>query len=192
MTRFPDGMRAAGRCVGALFFTIFGGCWLLLACAYAKRFDAVPVCSIAAVAILLATGALRLRSRAARVVEPSLPKEGKRRDDRVFGAINAVTYTAVFLLFLILPRFGLQNYIFPGFVLLVGLHFFPMPPFYQHGANLVTGGFMVVWAVVCAVAFRADGNRMAAFVAGGAGVALWLSAGWALRTAGALLARAGV
>ncbi len=89
----------------------------------------------------------------------------------------------MFLLFLILPRLGLQNYILPGFVALVGLHFFPMPPLYRYTANFVTGGFMIAWAVFCVMAFKADGNREAAFVALGAGAALWSSSAWALLSA---------
>ena len=81
--------------------------------------------------------------------------------------INAVTYSAVFLLFLILPRFGLQNYIFPGFVALVGLHFFPMPPLYRYTANFITGTAMIVWAAICVTMFKADGNREAAYACPG-------------------------
>ncbi len=86
----------------------------------------------------------------------------KRSDDRRFWVINIVTYTAVFLLFPILSALKLQDYILPGFVASVGLHFFPMPPLYQHTANLLTGACLVVWPVVCVVLFKPDGDRIAA------------------------------
>jgi hypothetical protein len=65
-----------------------------------------------------------------------------------------------------------------------------MPPLFRHRANLVTGAVMVVWAIVCPLLFH--GDRMIGFVAGGAGVALWVSAVWALNTARKLLGSAGV
>jgi hypothetical protein len=176
-------LRALGRCTGALIFAVFGACWLLLSCAYMGRFHLTAILPICLFASLLVFTALRMqRHHAVPVLDEALAKQ-KKREDRVFGIINAITYTAVFLLFLLLPRFGLQNYIFPCFVTLVGLHFFPMPPLYRHTANLVIGGFMVLWAVLCAVAFKASGNTMAAYVALGAGLALWSSSIWALRTA---------
>lgn len=180
--------QAAGRCTATLIFAIFGGCWLLLSCTYFKRINAWNVGGIVITVLVLALVAKRLQRGAAPASEGAFPQGEKKRNDRIFGIINAVTYTAVFLLFFILPRLGLQNYIFPSFVALVGLHFFPMPPLYQHRANQVTGGFMILWAATCAILFKADGNRMAAFVTLGAGLALWISAIWALKTARMLLA----
>ncbi len=104
------------------------------------------------------------RGRPEAIVEGALALQ-KRADDKAFAWINAGTYSAVFLLFLILPRFGLQNYIFPGFVGLLGLHFLPMPNLYRHASNVVAGACMIAWAVFCAVVFKADGNREAAYVA---------------------------
>ena len=176
-------LRAHGRCTGALIFSMFGGCWWLLSCAYFHRFHwvgTVPGCLAAG---LLALTAWRVqRGRPEAILEGALALQ-KRVDDRTFGWINAGTYSAVFLLFLILPRFGLQNYIFPGFVALLGLHFFPMPPLYRHTSNIVAGACMIAWAVFCALVFKADGNREAAFVALGAGTILWFSSAWAILTA---------
>ena len=42
---------------------------------------------------------------------------------------------------------------------------------------------MIVWAAICVTMFKADGNREAAYVALGAGTALWASAVWAILTA---------
>jgi hypothetical protein len=178
-----DLLRAHGRCTGALIFSVFGGCWLLLSSAYFRQFRLMKIVPICSASGLLAVAAWRLQHARPVAVPEGTLKIQKEADDRTFGIINAVTYIAVFLLFLILPRLGLQNYIFPGFVALIGLHFFPMPPLYRHTANVVTGALMIVWAVFCVVAFRADGNREAAYVTFGAGTALWGSSAWALLTA---------
>ena len=109
-----DLLRAHGRCTGALIFSVFGGCWFLLSCAYFHRFHLVATVPICVAAGLLALTAWRLQqSQPAAVLEGSLSRQ-KQADDRTFTIINAVTYGAVFLLFLILPRLGLQNDIFPA------------------------------------------------------------------------------
>ncbi len=176
-------LRARGRCTGALIFAVFGACWLLLFCAYAHHFQpaaAIPICLIAAV---LGFAALRMqRQHPEPVLDEALARQ-KKQEDRRFAIINVVTYGAVFLLFQLFPRFGLQNYIYPAFVAVAGLHFFPLPPLYRHTANLVVGGFMVLWAGFCVFAFRRDGDTMAGYAAFGAGVALWASSAWALVTA---------
>jgi hypothetical protein len=178
-----DLLRAHGRCTGALIFSVFGGCWFLLSCAYFQQLRLTKIVPICIASGLLALAAWRLQhARPVAVLEGTLKRQ-KEADDRTFGIINAATYSAVFLLFLILPRIGLQNYIFPGFVALIGFHFFPMPPLYRHAANFVTGALMIVWAIFCVVVFRADGNREAAYVTFGAGIALWSSSAWALLSA---------
>ena len=178
---------AAGRCVGAMIFGVFGGCWLLLASAYAGRLQAPEVAGIVGVAALLAGVAMRTRRRAKQMAAGVQETPADKVDDQIFGVINAVTWVGVFLLFLILPRLHLDNYVFPSFVGLVGAHFLPMTGRYRHRANLVTGSVLLVWAMGCAVGLRGDGVRTAVWVTAGAGVVLWVSAVWALRTARELL-----
>lgn len=184
--------KARGRCFGATLFALFGACWLVLGSVYLHHFAWWVVCGALAVAGTMLWVAMRLRRRGRAAAEGAVPVEEQKRADRRFGWVNAVTYGAVFLLFVILPRVGGSNFVFPAFVAIVGLHFFFMPALYQHRANLVTGGAMVVWAVVCVAVFRHDGERMGGWVTTGAGVALWTSSAWALRTAGGLLREVGV
>ena len=180
-----DAARAVGRCYGALFFTFFGAAWLVLAAYAFGHLDKLAVVAIAVGLILLVSSAVRLLGRGKDAGQNAFPEEEQKRNDRIFGIVNAVTWVSVFLVFQIFPRVGLGELIFPAVVLIVGIHFFPMPPLFRHRANLVTGAVMVVWAILCPLMFH--GDRMIGFVAAGAGVALWVSAVWALRTATQLL-----
>ena len=184
----PDAARAVGRCYGAMFFAAFGGAWLLLA-AYALGRLNIPVAGlIAVVIVLLVIAALRLERRGKVAGKNAFPEAEQKRNDRIFGIVNAVTWISVFLVFLIFPRIRLENLSIPAVALIVGLHFFPMPPLYRHPANLVTGSCIAVWAVACPLLFH--GDSMIGFVATGAGFALWASAAWALCTAQRLLVSA--
>jgi hypothetical protein len=176
--------RAVGRCHGAMFFSVFGAAWFLLS-AYAfgrLKIVALPIAVAAAILVLVA---MRLQGRGKDAGKDAIPAQEQKRNDRMFGIVNAVTWISVALTFQILPRLGYRNLVFPAIVLIVGLHFFPMPPLYQSRANLVGGTCMVAWAILCPILFR--GDRIIAFVALGAGIVLWGGAAVALKTASHLL-----
>jgi len=181
---------AVSRCYGALFFAVFGGAWLLLAAYAFGRLSKLEGVLIAAVVGLFIVGAMRLQHRGKDAGKDAVPADEQRRNDRIFGIVNAVTWITVFLVFVIFPRIGHQDLAIPAVALIVGLHFFPMPPLYRHTANLVTGACIAVWAIVCPMLFQ--GDRMIGFVAAGAGLALWASAAWALKTAVQILRSAGL
>lgn len=186
----PNAARAVSRCYGALFFAVFGGAWLLLAAYAFGRLSKVEGGLIGAVVLLFIIGAMRLQRRGKDAGKDAVPAKEQSRNDRIFGVVNAVTWITVFLVFLIFPRIGHEDLAIPAVALIVGLHFFPMPPLYRHTANLVAGACIAVWSIVCPMFFQ--GDRMIGFVAAGAGVALWVSAAWALKTAAQLLRSAGL
>jgi hypothetical protein len=185
-----EAARAVGRCYGALFFTFFGAAWLVFAFYAFGTLNGVEMVAIAGAMTLLVSRAMRLIRRGKDAAKNAFPEEEQKRNDRIFGIVNAVTWVSVFLVFQVFPRLGLGEFMFPTVVLIVGLHFFPMPPLYRHRANLVTGAAMVAWAILCPLLFH--GDSMIGFVAAGAGVALWISAVWALKTASRLLRSAGI
>jgi len=185
-----DAARAVGRCHGALFFSVFGGAWLLLAAYAFGQLSKLAACLIAAAVVLLVIPAMRLQRRGRDAGKDAFPEGEQRRNDRIFGIVNAVTWIAVFLVFQILPRLGHEDLAIPVVVLIVGLHFFPMPPLYRHRANLVTGACMAAWGILCPQLFH--GDRLIGFAAIGAGLALWAAAAWALKTASQLLISAGL
>lgn len=185
-----DARRAVSRCYGALFFAFFGGVWMLLAAYAFGRLSIGGACEVAIVVVLFSIAAIRLQRRGREAGENAFPAEEQGRNDRMFGIVNAVTWIAVFLMFQIVPRIGYPDLAVPAFALIVGLHFFPMPPLYRHRANLVTGACICLWAILCPMLFH--GDIRSAFVAAGTGLILWASAAWALKTASQLLAVAGL
>ena len=185
-----DAARAVGRCYGALFFTVFGLAWFYLAAFAFVSFSKLAVIAITVGSTLLVNPALYLRKRGKDAAKNAFPEEEQKRNDRIFGIVNAVTWVSVFLVFQIFPRVGLRELIFPAVVTIVGLHFFPMPRLFRHRSNLVTGAVMIAWAILCPLLFH--GDRMIGFLAAGAGLALWVSAVWALKTAAQLLNCAGL
>jgi Ca2+/Na+ antiporter len=185
-----EARRAVSRCYGAMFFSAFAAAWLLLAGYAFGRLSIPAACAIAVAMVLFVMAAMRLQRRGKAAGENAFPEEEQKRNDRMFRIVNAVTWIAVFLVFQIFPRIGYPDLAIPAVALIVGLHFFPMPPLYRHRANLVTGACISLWAILCTVFFHGD-NRIG-FVAATAGVTLWVSAAWALRTASRLLASAGL
>jgi hypothetical protein len=177
--------RAVGRCYGALFFSVFGGAWFVLAAYAFGRLTVLVASVIGAAVVLFVIPSLLLERRGKEAAKDAFPQGEQRRNDRAFGIVNAVTWATVFLVFQILPRLRMDDLAIPAVVLIVGLHFFPMPRLYRHRANLVAGASMAIWAILCVVLFH--GDRRIGFAAAGAGLALWAAAAWALKTASQLL-----
>jgi len=182
--------QAVGRCYGALFFSLFGAAWLLLGAYAFGRLTPLLAGFIAASAVALVVRALRLSRRGKDAAVDAIPQAVLSRNRRGFAIVNAVMWGAIFLLFQILPRLGLADFAIPVVVLLVGLHFFVMPPLFRHRDNLVTGACLTVWAIGCLLVFH--GDRVIAFASAGAGIILWASALWGLKTASRLLGSNGI
>ncbi len=178
---------AIGRSIGAVFFAVFGTLWLTTALFALRRLHWPSFLALVAVACVAVVIALQLLARIRRSQALPPPGAQQKRDDRVFGWINAGQGLAIFLLFYLLPRFGQQDKALPAVVIVVGLHFLVMPPSYRYRSNSVLGVAMALWGVFCMVAFR--GDRMIAFAALGAGLMLWSLAAWALHTAISILRR---
>lgn len=177
--------RALGRSYGALFFSCFGACWLLLS-AYAfgelKAFAMIGTCLGLLAFFWICLSTLR---RAKQLGGDEPESDERKRDDRLFGVVNAVQWVVVFLIFTFFPKLGYGDFAIPAVLLVVGLHFFALPRSYRYRSNLVTGMALTVWAIACPLLFK--GDRMIGFVALGGGVVLWCSAAWALRMANGYL-----
>lgn len=185
MTGNKQARRAVSRCYGAMFFAVFGGVWMVFANLALARMSARAAVLIAIAVVCLLWPAFRIQRRAKPAAENAYPAAEKQRNDRAFGLVNAVTWSVAFLMFLIFPRIGWRDLTFTALAIIVGLHFFPMPPLYRHRANVVTGVCMIVWAVAVTMLFQ--GDERTGLICLGSGLILWMSAVWALLAARRLL-----
>ena len=183
--------RAVGRCTGTLFFSIFGGCWLLVSSYWFHCFS-LQLCLVDAVVVTgFVVTALRLNRRGEAAAKDAYPEAERKYNDRLFGIINAVMYVLVFLLFLVTPIRFIQ-------LCLSRLHRTHRTALLSYASALPTSIQLCHRCFSCSMGIdlcgglQHDGNIMAAFVTLGAGVTLWLNALWALSTARGLLTSEGL
>ncbi len=177
----PPADQLAGRATGALFFSVFGGAWLTLWLAATGQLTLTTGlllgCGLLA---LVLTGSWVLRQTKPLLAQTPGPVDNaqKRREGRVFGIVNAVQWGAIFLAGWLLPRLGLSRYFTPVIVLITGLHFFPLARLFRYRGHYLTGGALLLWALGCLL--LVPPAQWQGRVALGAGVILWLSAGYSL------------
>ena len=174
--------RAKGRSIGTLFFSAFGGLWLAVSLYAFGLLTHMAELIVAFLTFAFIGAAVWLLRAIPRGVKPDPQRE---HDGRMFGLVNAAQGLALFLTFMVANHLHHPNAAFPVAVLIVGLHFFAMPRSYRLLSNLVTGAALVLAAALCPVLFQ--GDAMVGAVTFCAGLILWGSATWALRTAFVLL-----
>lgn len=164
----------AGRAIGAMFFSAFGGIWLGLwaKSEYADSFLALLV--VVSMTAMLFTAALRVykRNSVARKAVAHTPES--RRKSRLFNLVNVGQWAAIFVVAIALSRTGHEKWILPSVVFIVGLHFFPLARLFTYRPHYVTGAALILLAVVYPLLAR-DGPD-SAVGALGTGLILWLSA----------------
>jgi len=160
-----------------MFFAVFGGLWLGL---WAN--DQYP----GAVALLLiASGTALLLAASRRVYKANSPAlkairqtPESRRKSRLFNLINALQWSVIILVALVLSKTGNTRWILPAVIFIVGLHFLPLAGLFEYRPHYLTGAALIILASVYPLVAR-DGpeNAMGAL---GTGLILWASAAWAI------------
>lgn len=175
------------RSIGSLFFSIFGGLWLFVGfLAFGLLHRWVALVLVLGMAAFLAAAVWLMRA----VPSGVKPEPQRELDGGRFGLVNAVQGVAIFFDFFLANHFHHPNIAFPIAVLIVGLHMFALPRSYRTQGNLITGAILVAAAAAC-MAFL-HGDTMVGAVTMCAGLTLWCSAVWKLRTAFQLLQIAGL
>ncbi|WP_304360312.1 hypothetical protein [Collimonas fungivorans] len=172
--------RYAGRAIGAMFFSFFGGAWLCLWIYLA--FDGRPAflaMTVSATAVLAAFAYRRYRRyRLARAAEASSPS--RRKAGRIFNIVNAAQWIAIFVVARLLMHFGLSSWFIPSVIFILGLHFLPLAHVFGWRPHYVTGAALMLVAVIYPL--LAPAGPASPIGCLGTGLILWSSALWALGT----------
>ena len=174
--------RRASRAIGALFFSLFGGAWLVL-WSFRARPEGGTVRVVLIVLCILGTAAIfRLALRQYRRHRDALAagaeSPAKRRADRLFHLVNGGQWLLILIVGNVLANVGRSAWVLPAAILIIGLHFLPLAAIFANPAHYVTGGVLV--ALALAYPFLASGGPRDPIGCLGAGLILWGSALWAV------------
>ena len=170
-----DGSAAsANRAIGAMFFALFGGCWLAFGLLAGYGMRLVPLLVIVAGTLLLFFASHRQfrRNRGAHAAEADSPES--KRAGRIFTAVNAIQWTLVFIVAAVLSRLGHKEWVIPSIIFIVGIHFFPLALAFKVPRHYATGAAMTLLAVFYPLMSSAGPTSPVGCL--GAGIILWASA----------------
>lgn len=137
----------AGRAIGAMFFSIFGGCWLVLWTHRARADNPAVLAMVIAIALAVLAAAF-FRSRKARLGVAALEESPeKKRRDRLFHYVNAGQYILIFVFGNVLTNLGLSAWFIPLALFIIGLHFFPLARLFSYRGHYLTGSALIVLAL---------------------------------------------
>jgi hypothetical protein len=164
----------ASRAIGAMFFSIFGGVWLVLWCLSLHGRRLVALSAIVTGSIILFLASLRQfrRNREAHAAEADSP--AAKKAGRIFNIVNAVQWILVFVFATILSKSGHKEWIIPSIIFIIGAHFFPLAAAFKAPRHYVTGAALIVLAVV--YPSMAASGPLSSIGCLGAGIILWASA----------------
>jgi hypothetical protein len=174
MTSTPTANELAGRAIGALFFTGFGGIWLTLALYAREMVTPLSTAVIAAGLGLLFPACFWLfrqsRRFPARDENPAV--------SRAFRRINATQWITIALIAFGFARLHLNVYVISAITAIVGLHLFPLAKLFHYPVHYATAIALVLWAGISLLIAPLD--QLQGITAMGTGTLLWLSAGTTL------------
>jgi hypothetical protein len=169
----PSAARA-GSAIGAMFFSVFGGVWLVMWSLQAYGVMPVLLALIAAGAIGLFLGALRQfrHNRSAHAAEANTPES--KRTSRIFNIVNAIQWTMVFIAANVLNNMGYKEWFVPVLIFIVGAHFLPLAAAFKARRHYFIGAAMILLALI--YPFVAPGGPSNPVGCLGAGLILWAGA----------------
>jgi hypothetical protein len=177
MLSIPENLRA-GRMIGAMFFFVFGGAWLALWGYSEFGHPALVLGGVGASTLALFGLAYGSYRSAFQASSAGVDSPEKKKADQVFYFVNAGQWVVIFLVITALNKLGLAQWIFPALIFIVGLHFLPLAYLFKNRMNYLTGGALLLVAVI--YPFAAGGGPRSSIGCLCTGVILWCSAIWAI------------
>lgn len=170
---------AARRATGAMFFSVFGGAWLMLWAYRSFGATALPSLAIGAITIALFLFCRRryAQNKGALLLEQDGPAQA--RVGRIFNIINAAQWIGILVVNNVLINIGLADWVVPAAILIIGLHFLPLAKLFSNPPHYITGAALI--ALSLAYPRLAPQGPRDAIGCLMAGLILWASALWAVR-----------
>ena len=174
-TSVPQGdPTTAGRSIGSMFFAVFGGLWLGL---WAN--DQYPRSALAILIVVSLTAALfiaahRVYRHNFNALKAQTQTPETRRESRYFNIVNGAQWIIIFVVAFVLGQIGLEAWILPSIIFIVGSHFLPLAHLFGYLPHYVTGTALILLAIT--YPFVAHDGPASAVGALATGLILWLSA----------------
>lgn len=168
----------AGRALGALFFSAFGGAWLALWAyrTFEHHVAVLVVVAVATVALFAFTYTRYRQHRPALKAEAASP--ARQRAARMFNMVNATQWVLILVVGNVLANIGLSAWVIPAAIFIIGLHFLPLARVFANRPHFLTGAALMLLAVAYPLLAPGGPNSPAGCL--GAGLILWASALWAV------------
>lgn len=174
----PANAALARRATGAMFFSVFGGAWLMLWAQRSVGLKPMLMLAIASgtLALFLYCRRRYVQHRAALGSALDQPKQASRR--RTFIIVNVFQWTAIIVLVNVFQKNSMHDWIFPAVFMVVGLHFLPLAKVSAYPAHYVTGAALIILATAYPLlAPQGPRDAVGCLLAG---LMLWASALWAV------------
>lgn len=181
MNQRPTANQLRGRATGALFFTVFGALWIILALYIKQMTTPGNLTLVSAGLAILLTAILWLYRRSKSFAKvPEDPVQS-----RAFNRINIIQWIAIIIVAITFERLHINDYALSAVAAIIGMHLFPLARLFRYPLHYATGSALVAWGAVSALAIPRE--HIQGTTALGTGLQLWSSSAitlaMALRTA---------
>jgi hypothetical protein len=161
-----------GQSYRMMFLGFFGTWWTLIGCwgYYGASIPIIAVAVITGLSITMTGWALNSEPSSAQHSPTARDHQGQE----VFRWINVAQWVGIALLIVVLNVISRTEWIVPGILLIVGVHFLPLARLFDSRLNAITGIVLVTLAL--ASPLFTDGGPQSPTVPLLAGVMIWMSA----------------
>jgi hypothetical protein len=145
----------SGRATGVLFFAGFGSLWLYNGISAMHRLNPISIAAIGVILAALFVPAVMLLRSMAKAVHPGGPVESPDVK-RTFFRVNMMQWAAIVAAVVLFNAIHKQEFLATVITFIVGAHLIPLARLFHYTAHYVTGGLLMAWATVVAIAFPSE------------------------------------
>ena len=168
-----DSLRAR-RAIGAMFFSFFGGAWIMYWSYQTFNNRLVSLAIIIAATFVLFFFSYRKYRLFQVALAAETPSQVQQKADRIFNIVTVTQWIIILVVGNVLANIGLSQWVIPAAIFIIGVHFLPLAYVLVNLYHFVTGSGLIVLSIV--YPFLAPGGASNPIGCLGAGIILWLSA----------------